>query len=76
MSLFAKNPLSHSSCAEYLSCPLPHPNSGLPEFGIVEWQKSDISDFCWRGWGEGVTIIPYRTAGATSSHLLPHGEKE
>jgi hypothetical protein len=27
-----------------------------------------------RGWGEGVTI-PYRTAGAPSSHLLPDGEK-
>jgi hypothetical protein len=29
-----------------------------------------------RGWGEGVTMIPYRAAGAPSSHLLPHGEKE
>jgi hypothetical protein len=29
-----------------------------------------------RGWGEGVTMNPYRTAGAPSSHLLPHGEKE
>jgi hypothetical protein len=29
-----------------------------------------------RGWGEGVTMIPNRTAGAPSSHLLPHGEKE
>jgi len=29
-----------------------------------------------RGWGEGVTIFPYRTAGAPSSHLLPAGEKE
>jgi len=29
-----------------------------------------------RGWGEGVTMIPYRTAGAPSSHLLPQGEKE
>jgi hypothetical protein len=28
-----------------------------------------------RGWGEGVTMIPYRTAGAPSSHLLPYGEK-
>ena len=29
-----------------------------------------------RGWGEGVTMIPYRTAGAPSSLLLPAGEKE
>jgi hypothetical protein len=29
-----------------------------------------------RGWGEGATMFPYRTAGAPSSHLLPHGEKE
>jgi len=29
-----------------------------------------------RGWGEGATMIPYRSAGAPSSHLLPHGEKE
>jgi hypothetical protein len=29
-----------------------------------------------RGWGEGVTMIPYLIAGARSSHLLPHGEKE
>jgi hypothetical protein len=29
-----------------------------------------------RGWGEGVTMFPYRTAGAPSSHLLPAGEKE
>ena len=29
-----------------------------------------------RGWGEGVTMIPYRTAGTPSSHLLPNGEKE
>src|ERR1019366_9168609 len=29
-----------------------------------------------RGWGEGVRMLPYRTAGAPSSHLLPHGEKE
>jgi hypothetical protein len=29
-----------------------------------------------RGWGEGVTTIPYRTARAPSSHLLPLGEKE
>jgi len=29
-----------------------------------------------RGWGEGVTMFPYRTAGTPSSHLLPHGEKE
>jgi hypothetical protein len=29
-----------------------------------------------RGWGEGVMMIPYRTAGAPSSHLLPLGEKE
>jgi hypothetical protein len=29
-----------------------------------------------QGWGEGLTMIPYRTAGAPSSHLLPHGEKE
>jgi hypothetical protein len=29
-----------------------------------------------RGWGEGATMIPYRTAGAPSSHLLPRGEKE
>jgi hypothetical protein len=29
-----------------------------------------------RGWGEGVTMIQNRTAGAPSSHLLPHGEKE
>jgi hypothetical protein len=28
-----------------------------------------------RGWGEGATMIPYRTAGAPSSHLLPFGEK-
>jgi len=26
----------------------PHPNSGLPEFGILDWLKSDISNF---GWG-------------------------
>jgi hypothetical protein len=29
-----------------------------------------------RGWGEGVTLFPYRTARAPSSLLLPHGEKE
>ena len=29
-----------------------------------------------RGWSEGVRMIPYRTAGAPSSHLLPAGEKE
>jgi hypothetical protein len=29
-----------------------------------------------RGWGEGVTMLPYRTAGAPSSLLLPIGEKE
>jgi len=30
--------------------PLPrlHPNSGLPEFGIINWPKSDKSDFGWR----------------------------
>jgi hypothetical protein len=28
------------------------------------WPKSDRSDFGWRRWGEGVTMIPYRTAGA------------
>jgi len=22
-----------------------HPNSGLPEFGIIDWPKSDKSDF-------------------------------
>src|SRR5258708_18380883 len=27
--------------------PSPHPNSSLPEFGILEWQQSDTSDFCW-----------------------------
>jgi hypothetical protein len=26
-----------------------------------------------RGWGEGVTMIPNRTAGAPF-HLLPHGD--
>ena len=25
----------------------PHPNSGLPEFGIFKRPKSDISDFGW-----------------------------
>ena len=29
-----------------------------------------------QGWGEGVTMIPYRTARTPSSHLLPNGEKE
>jgi hypothetical protein len=29
-----------------------------------------------RGWVEGVTMIPYRTARTPSSHLLPRGEKE
>jgi hypothetical protein len=29
-----------------------------------------------RGWGEGVTIFPYRTARTPSSHLLPFREKE
>lgn len=29
-----------------------------------------------QGWGEGATMIPYRNAGAPSSPLLPHGEKE
>jgi len=29
-----------------------------------------------RGWGEGATMIPYRTARDPSSHLLPSGEKE
>jgi len=28
------------------------------------------------GWGEGVAMIPYRTAGDSSSLLLPSGEKE
>ena len=31
-----------TSCAD-----LSHPNSGLPEFSIIEWSKSDISDFDW-----------------------------
>ncbi len=46
----------------------PRPNSGLPEFGIIKWSKSDISDFDWgevdfrataRKSGEGafVTIL-------------------
>src|ERR1700694_3970297 len=35
------------------------------------WPKSDISDFGWRGWGEGATMIPYRTAGAPSSRPSP-----
>jgi hypothetical protein len=29
-----------------------------------------------KGGVRGVTMIPYRTGGAPSSHLLPHGEKE
>src|SRR5260370_13716552 len=28
---------------------LPHPNSGLPEFGTLSWPKSDKSDFGWGG---------------------------
>src|SRR6266568_7460356 len=32
------------------SSPSPRPNSGLPEFGRLDWPKSDKSDF---GWGEG-----------------------
>src|SRR6266545_3504994 len=27
--------------------PSPHPNSSLPEFGTLDWPKSDISDFGW-----------------------------
>jgi hypothetical protein len=39
--------------------PSPHPNSGLPEFGILSWSKSDISDFDWgEGWVRGfVTLV-------------------
>src|SRR6266851_1869736 len=38
--------------------PSPHPNSGLPEFGTLDWPKSDISDFGWgEGWGEGVRSL-------------------
>src|SRR5260370_29899676 len=31
---------------------LPHPNSGLPEFGTLRWPKSDISDL---GWGRSAS---------------------
>jgi hypothetical protein len=30
-----------------LTPPLSHPNSGLPEFGILKRPKSDGSDFGW-----------------------------
>jgi hypothetical protein len=35
--------------------PLPHPNSGLPEFGdLMTWPKSETSVFGFgEGWGEG-----------------------
>ena len=27
--------------------PFPHPNSNLTEYGILNWPKSDRSDFGW-----------------------------
>src|SRR5712692_6611506 len=30
-----------------LTPPLSQPNSGLPEFGILSWPKSEVSDFGW-----------------------------
>ena len=48
--------VSRRRCRGLGELPLRHPNSGLPEFGTIEWPKSDISDFGWgEGWGEGVT---------------------
>jgi len=49
--------------------PSPRPNSGLPEFGNIDWPKSDISDFGWgEGWGEGVRV--YREAPPPSPAAL------
>ena len=52
--------------------PSPHPNSGLPEFGTLDWPKSDKSDFGWgEGWGEGVRS-PSRDQNP-SPHPSPYG---
>src|SRR5919204_5659998 len=34
-------------------CSPPHPNSGLPEFGTLDWPKSGKPDFGWGGVGGG-----------------------
>src|SRR5262249_57270184 len=44
-------------------CSLPPPNSGLPEFGSLEWPKSDISDF-GGGGGLGRGVSKARRAAA------------
>jgi hypothetical protein len=39
------------------------------------WPKSDISDFGWRGWGEGATKIPYRTPEPPHPTFSPTGRR-
>jgi hypothetical protein len=62
-----------STCALFMA------KSGRPDFA---WGDGGVSTALHslapqgRGWGEGVTMFPYRAAGAPSSHLLPAGEKE
>ena len=53
--------------------------------GVAGWRRGLRSNYaaghgaslplrrCRRGWGEGATMNPYRTARAPIVHLLPHG---
>jgi mono/diheme cytochrome c family protein len=57
-----------------MRAPSPHPNSGLPEFGTIEWSKSDKSDFDWgEGWDEGVAVIQLKLSNPLTPALSPPG---
>ena len=65
-------------------CSLSNPKSGLPDFGHIEWSKSDKSDFDWerggvRGYGlsiESRIRFLSMNLGPLTPTLSPKGERE